>query len=73
MRDAYLLSLPEAERTRLSQKENEPELTRRWQASVVGAGGSNLCSQPDMFDRPLLRTIQTNTGWGLDLDDRTGR
>ena len=72
VRDAYLLSLPEAERARLSRKENEPELTRLWHASVVGANGTNLCSQPDMFERPVLRTIQTGTGWGLDLDDGQG-
>lgn len=68
IKDQYLASLPEAERVRLSLKENEPELTKRWQATVFGAGGTNICSQPDMFDRPLLRTVQSRNAWGLDLD-----
>lgn len=72
IRDAYLASLPEAERARLSLKENEPELTKRWQATVFGPGGTNICSQPDMFDRPGMRTVQSRNGWGLDLDKDAG-
>lgn len=68
LREQYLLSLPDAERTRLTLKENEPELTRRWQATAFGPGGTNLCSNPDMFDRPLMRTVQAKRGQGLDLD-----
>lgn len=68
VKDEYLASLPEAERARLSRKENEPELTRLWQAGVFNAQGANICSQPDMFDRPQLRTVQSRSGWGLDLD-----
>ncbi|MGE3690434.1 MAG: hypothetical protein AB7F98_03525 [Novosphingobium sp.] len=68
MREAYLLSLPEEERARLSLKENEQELTRRWQAGAFGENGANICSQPDMFERPLLRTVQSKYSWGLDLD-----
>lgn len=68
IKDQYLATLPEAERARLSLKENEPELTKRWQAGVFGANGTNICSQPDMFDRPLLRTVQSRAAWGIDLD-----
>ncbi|WP_395337345.1 hypothetical protein WBP06_22450 [Novosphingobium sp. BL-8H] len=68
MRDVYLASLPEDERTRLQRKENEPELTKRWQATVFAPDGSNICSQPDKFDRPLLHTVQSQTAGGLDLD-----
>lgn len=68
IRDAYLASLTEAERIRLSDKANEAELTRRWQATVFGPNGTNICSQPDLFDRPLMRTVQSTRARGLDLD-----
>lgn len=70
LRDAYLLTLPSDERERLQRKENEIELTQRWQASAFGPNGTNICSQPDMFnDRPPMRTVQSKFAWGLDLDD----
>lgn len=69
VRESYLLSLPPAERARLSEKANEPELTKRWQASVLGPDGTNICSQPDMFDRPMVRTVQSKRAIGLDLDE----
>lgn len=72
MRDAYLASLPHAERERLSLKENEKELTRLWQATAFGPGGTNLCSHPEMFDRPLIRTVQSPMSYGLDLDGDGG-
>ena len=68
LREQYLLSQTEGERARLSLKENEPELTRRWQATAFGPNGTNLCSNPEMFDRPLMRTVQASRGQGLDLD-----
>jgi hypothetical protein len=68
LRDAFLEGLPPAERTRLLLKDNEAELTRRWQALAVGPGGTNLCSQPDAFERPLQRTVQSSHAFGLDLD-----
>lgn len=68
VRDIYLASLPADERARLERKENEPELTKRWQATVFGADGTNICSQPDKFDRPLLATVQSAHAGGLDLD-----
>lgn len=72
LRDTYLASLPPAERARLMLKENEPELTRLWQAQASGRDGTNICSQPDAFSRPLLHTVQSRSGWGLDLDDGKG-
>lgn len=68
LKEQYLASLPEAERARLSLKENEPEFTKRWQAVAVGPGNTNICSQPDRFRRPLLPTVQSATAQGLDLD-----
>ncbi|WP_240198058.1 hypothetical protein [Novosphingobium sp. P6W] len=68
MREAYLATLSPDERTRLERKENEPELTKRWQATVFGSNGTNICSQPDQFDRPVLQTLQSSHARGLDLD-----
>lgn len=69
VREAYLEGLPPAEKERLLRPENEPELTQRWKASVVGPGGANVCTNPEMFpDRPLIRTVRHATGWGMDLD-----
>ncbi|MET0373315.1 MAG: hypothetical protein ABW128_03540 [Rhizorhabdus sp.] len=69
VRDAYLLTLPLEERARLSQKSNEPELTKRWQEWTLGPGGTNICSQPDRFDRPAIPTVRSNRALGLDLDN----
>lgn len=69
LRDAYLDAQPPEERARLRLKENEPELTRKWQAMIFGPNGANLCSQPELFDRPLLRTVQSKRAIGLDLDE----
>jgi hypothetical protein len=69
LREAYLLRQTPEERARLSIKENAQELERRWQSEVFGPGGTNICSNPEMFtDRPLLRTVQSKYAWGLDLD-----
>ena len=68
MREAYIESLDPAERARLTAKENEEELTRRWQSRAMGPNGTNVCSNPDMFERPLLRTVQHPLAWGMDLD-----
>jgi hypothetical protein len=72
MRQAYLQSLPEAERTRLSQPANEPELTKLWQAQTFGPNGTNICSNPELFDRPMIRTVQSRYSLGLDLDSGGG-
>lgn len=69
LRDAFLEGLTSTERTRLLMQENEPELKTLWQAQIFGPNGTNLCSQPDAFDRPLQRTVQSNRAYGLDLDD----
>jgi hypothetical protein len=68
IREAYLNSLAPDQRARLERKENEPELTKLWQATVFGPNGTNICSQPDQFDRPLLQTLQSTHARGLDLD-----
>jgi hypothetical protein len=73
VRGTYLAQQTPEERARLSLKENEPELTKRWQASVFGPNGTNICSQPDMFERPMMRTVQSRYGWGLDLDGDQGK
>jgi len=73
IKDQFLLGLPEAERTRLSLKENEKEFTAKWQASVFGKNGTNICSQPDMFTRPDMRTVESKYAWGLDLDGGKGK
>ena len=67
-KDAFLAQLPPEERARLSDKANEAEFTRRWQADIYGPNGTNVCSQPDMFSRPLLRTVQSPNARGIDLD-----
>ena len=69
LREAYLLQQAPAERERLSRKENTAELDRLWMAGVFGPNGTNICSQPNLFDRPLLRTVESANAWGLDLDD----
>lgn len=70
VRDQFLADLPPAERARLSLKENEKEFTAKWQASVFGPNNTNLCSQPDMFSRPEMRTVQSKLSWGLHLDPK---
>jgi hypothetical protein len=67
LREAFLDTVSPEERTRLLMPENEPEFKRLWQAQAIGPGGTNLCSQPDMFDRPLQRTVQSPRSYGLDL------
>ncbi len=69
LRDAYLARQTPEERTRLLLKENETELTRSWQSDVIGPNGTNICSQPDLFEnRTPLRTVQSKMAWGMDLD-----
>lgn len=68
MREAYLETLPQAERERLSRKENEPELATLWKATAFGPGGTNVCSNPEMFDRPPIPSVQSKLSEGMDLD-----
>ncbi len=72
MRQDFLERQTPEERARLSLKENEPELTRLWQAQAFGPNGANLCTNPDMFDRPLLKTVKGAHSYGLDLDGGKG-
>lgn len=73
IRDAFLLTIPRAERDRLKRKENEKELEARWRAYAVRGDGTNVCSQPEQFDRPRMHTVQSQYSWGLDLDGDGGR
>lgn len=70
LRDVYLRSLPPAEQERLKRKENEQEFDRLWQKTAFGPNGTNLCSQPEMFQRPLAYTVQSKNAWGLNLDGK---
>ena len=73
LRDAFLEGLEPAERERLTKKEFTKEFERRWQLSAFGPDGINVCTHPDMFDRPLIRTVKHEMAWGLDLDGDGGR
>lgn len=74
VRDEYLQSLAPDERRRLQEKDAAAELDGRWRASAYGPGGSNICSQPERFNRPPMRTVQSKQAIGLDLDgDASGK
>jgi hypothetical protein len=68
LRDAYLETLPAAEAARLRKPENVKEWDAGWQGYAFNEAGANVCTNPDMFDRPLQRTVQSPHAWGLDLD-----
>lgn len=68
LRDLYLTTVSEAEAARLKLPENAKEWDSKWQQMAFGPNGSNICTNPDMFDRPMQRTVQSPTAWGLDLD-----
>lgn len=68
IRDQFLHDQTPEERAHLSLKENEAELVTKWQASVFGPNNTNICSQPDMFTRPEMRTVLSKTASGLHLD-----
>jgi hypothetical protein len=72
LRDAYLTTLPEAEAARLKLEENKKEWDQRWQTYAFGPNGANVCTNPDMFDRPVQRTVESPNAWGLDLDGGKG-
>lgn len=72
LRDAYLASLSAGERARLLRPENAKELERNWKLTAFGPDDTNVCSQPDRFDRPLLSTVQSKLAIGLDLDRGEG-
>lgn len=68
VRENYLATLSEAERSRLLRKENEEELTHLWKASGVGPNNTNLCTNPELFPRPDQKTVQGKVAYGLNLD-----
>lgn len=68
VREHYLETLPANERTRLLLKQNEPELTQRWKSYAVGPDNTNICTNPELFDRPNQRMVQGKVSAGLDLD-----
>lgn len=72
LRDVYLAGLPAEERARLLRKENAKELERNWKLTAFGPDDTNICSQPDRFDRPMLSTVQSELAIGLDLDQGRG-
>jgi hypothetical protein len=72
-REHFLASLPAGERERLQKPGNEAEFNARWQASMMGPGGINMCSHYDRFpDRPGLPPLQSRYAWGLNLDGDDG-
>ncbi|MET0363933.1 MAG: hypothetical protein ABW169_04705 [Sphingobium sp.] len=74
VKENFLEAQPAAERARLLLKENEKELTAKWQASVLGPNSVNICSNPELFDRPMQKTLKGKIAYGLDLDgDTTGK
>jgi len=73
LRDAYVESLPAAERERLQREENKKELEERWRSYAFGPDGTNVCTQPDMFERPVMKAVESPLAWGLDLDGDAGK
>jgi hypothetical protein len=72
-RESFLSTLSPQERERLQQDANRAEFNARWQASMTGPGGTNMCSHYDMFpERPALPPVQSPYAWGLNLDDDDG-
>ncbi|MBW8785594.1 MAG: hypothetical protein JF593_13315 [Novosphingobium sp.] len=69
LREQYLRTLPEDEQARLRLKVNEKELEDRWHGYAFGPNGTNICSQPDMFNHPKYPTVESKYAWGLDLDN----
>lgn len=72
LREAYLLTLPASERLRLLRPESAKEYDQAWQAYAFGSRGENICSNPDMFERPAMSTVQGRLAWGFDLDGSDG-
>jgi hypothetical protein len=72
LRENYVATLTDAERTRLLRKMNEQELTARWKAYALGPNGINICSHPQMFDRPMQKLLQGKIAQGMNLDGDAG-
>jgi hypothetical protein len=72
VRESYLQSLPPTERTRLEDPANAQELSKRWQSYALGPNNTNICSNPELFDRPIQRVLQGKVALGLNLDGDHG-
>lgn len=72
VKDNYLLTLPASERSRLLLPASEVELTTRWKAYVRGPGNTNICTNVELFDRPIQKTVQGKISYGMNLDGDTG-
>jgi len=72
LRDAYVETLTPEEQARLKLEENKQELESRWRSYAFGPNDTNICTQPEMFDRPVMRSVQSRLAWGLDLDGADG-
>ena len=68
LREAYLRTLSDMDQARLRMKENERELTNRWHAYGMGPNGTNVCSQPEMFQHTPYPGVESRYGWGLNLE-----
>lgn len=72
VRENYLATLTDSDRARLQLTANEPELTKRWKAWGQGPNYTNLCTNPELFDRQNQRTVEGKVARGLDLDGDSG-
>jgi hypothetical protein len=72
VRENFRATLPAAERERLLKKENEVEFEKRWKATIFGPNNTNICTNYDKFERPMMRTVQSKFAWGFDLDGSDG-
>jgi len=73
LKDEFLATLPAEEAARLRLKANEKEFTERWHAMAFGPGNeTNICTHPDLFNRPPFPGVESRTGWGLDLNPKAG-
>lgn len=68
VKENYLETLTGPEQSRLLEKANEKELTRRWQAYAVGPNNTNICTNAELFDRPVQKMLQGKVAYGLNLD-----
>lgn len=69
LRSNYLASLSASERERLNRKENDNELRAKTAAYAVGPDNANICSNPELFDRPAQATYKGRFGQGFNLDN----
>jgi hypothetical protein len=72
LREAYLMTLPPAERERLSKPENATQLEHGYKVDYVyGKGGKDICTNAAAFDtpdRPVQNMNQSKVAPGMDLD-----